>query len=579
MFKLAVFLKPYKKECILGPAFKLLEAVLELLLPTVMVLVINKGVNMHDTAYVLKMGGLMLLMSVLGFGCSIVCQYYAARTSQGFGTTLRNTIFNHISSLSHAEIDKFGTPSLINRITNDVNQLQLAVAMLIRLVIRAPFICIGAIIMAMLLDFKLALILLGATPIFAIILYFIISRSSPLYRSYQKKLDKIALVLRENLSGVRVIRAFAKTDSEKYRFTASSGDLTETAIHVGKVSALLNPLTMLVMNAAIIVILWVGGFHIHAGRLSQGEIIAFVNYITQILLALIVVSNLVIIFTKAFASAGRVNEVLEATTSIPDSANNALLVQDTGMQPMIRFQNVSFSYSATGDMALTDVSVRINRGETVGIIGSTGSGKSTFLNLIPRFYDATEGEVWIDGQNVKEYPLRKLREKIGIVPQKAVLFTGTIGENIRWGRQNATDEEVVAAAKVAQADEFIRKLPDGYNTQVSRGGQNFSGGQKQRLTIARAMVAQPEILLLDDASSALDFATDAALREALRKSAGTMTVLIVSQRASTIKHADKIIVFDDGHITGVGTHDELMDSCEVYKEICRSQLSGEEAGK
>lgn len=579
MFKLAVFLKPYKKECILGPAFKLLEAVLELLLPTVMVLVINKGVNMHDTVYVLKMGGLMLLMSVLGFGCSIVCQYYAARTSQGFGTTLRNTIFNHISSLSYVEIDKFGTPSLINRITNDVNQLQLAVAMLIRLVIRAPFICIGAIIMAMLLDFKLALILLGATPIFAIILYFIISRSSPLYRSYQKKLDKIALVLRENLSGVRVIRAFAKTDSEKYRFTASSDDLTETAIHVGKVSALLNPLTTLVMNAAIIVILWVGGFHIHAGRLSQGEIIAFVNYITQILLALIVVSNLVLIFTKAFASAGRVNEVLEATTSIPDSANNALLVQDTGVQPMIRFQNVSFSYSATGDMALTDVSVRINRGETVGIIGSTGSGKSTFLNLIPRFYDATKGEVWIDGLNVKEYPLRKLREKIGIVPQKAVLFTGTIGENIRWGRQNATDEEVVTAAKIAQADEFIRKLPDGYNTQVSRGGQNFSGGQKQRLTIARAMVEQPEILLLDDASSALDFATDAALREALRKSADTMTVLIVSQRASTIKHADKIIVFDDGHITGVGNHDELMDSCEVYKEICRSQLSGEEAGK
>ncbi len=579
MFKLAVFLKPYKKECILGPAFKLLEAVLELLLPTVMVLVINKGVNMHDTAYVLKMGGLMLLMSVLGFGCSIVCQYYAARTSQGFGTTLRNTIFNHISSLSYAEIDKFGTPSLINRITNDVNQLQLAVAMLIRLVIRAPFICIGAIIMAMLLDFKLALILLGATPVFAIILYFIISKSSPLYRSYQKKLDKIALVLRENLSGVRVIRAFAKTDSEKYRFTASSDDLTETAIHVGKVSALLNPLTTLVMNAAIIVILWVGGLHIHAGRLSQGEIIAFVNYITQILLALIVVSNLVIIFTKAFASAGRVNEVLEATTSIPDSANNALCVQDTDVQPMIRFQNVSFSYSATGDRALTDVSVRINRGETVGVIGSTGSGKSTFLNLIPRFYDATEGEVWIDGLNVKEYPLHKLREKIGIVPQKAVLFTGTLAENIRWGRQNATDEEVVAAAKIAQADEFIRKLPDGYNTQVSRGGQNFSGGQKQRLTIARAMVAQPEILLLDDASSALDFATDAALREALRKSAGTMTVLIVSQRASTIKHADKIIVFDDGHITGVGTHDELMDSCEVYKEICRSQLSGEEAGK
>lgn len=577
LFKLIVFLKPYKKECIIGPAFKLLEAILELLLPTIMALIVNYGVNMHDTEYVLKMGGLMLLMAVLGFGSSMVCQYYAARTSQGFGTTLRNSIFQHISSLSYAEIDKFGTPSLINRITNDVNQLQLAVAMLIRLVIRAPFICIGAIIMAMILDFRLSLVLLAATPVFTAILYFIISKTSPLYRKYQQKLDGMALVILENLSGVRIIRAFAKTRNEKQRFTASNDDLTDTAMQVGKISALLNPLTSVVMNTAIIAILWAGGFHINAGRLSQGEIIAFVNYITQILLALIVVSNLVIIFTKASASARRINEVLSTASSISGKDRSYKPLNTEA--PFIEFDDVSFSYSSTGDMALTDVSVRINRGETVGLIGSTGSGKSTFVNLIPRFYDAGKGKIVVDGVNVKNYSLEALRGKIGVVPQKAVLFTGTVAENIRWGKQDATDEEVRSAAEIAQAHEFIEKLPDGYDTKVARGGMNFSGGQKQRLAIARALAAQPEILILDDSSSALDFATDAALRQALRQRAGNMTVLIVSQRASTIKHADKIIVFEDGRIAGIDTHDRLMNSCEVYREIYLSQLSGKEAGK
>ncbi|WP_315122017.1 ABC transporter ATP-binding protein [uncultured Clostridium sp.] len=578
MFKLAVFLKSYKKECIIGPAFKLLEATFELLMPTIMVLIINNGVDKRNIDYVLKMGGVMFVMAILGFCSSMICQYYAARASQGFGTTLRNTIFKHISSLSYAEIDTLGTSSLINRITNDVNQLQLAVAMLIRLVIRAPFICIGAIIMSMIMDFKLSMIFLTATPIFALILYLVISKSSPLYRKYQQKLDKIALILRENLSGVRVIRAFARTESEKKRFYAANDDLTDTAIHVGKISALLNPMTSFVMNAAIIAILWVAGFHINTGKLSHGEIIAFVNYITQILLALIVVSNLVIIFTKAVTSAGRINEILAASTSIQDKENQVQHII-SGTTPSIQFNSVSFAYNNTGDKVLEDISVTIKRGETIGIIGSTGSGKSTFVNLIPRFYDATEGSIFVDGINVKDYQLHKLRDKISIVPQKAVLFTGTIAENICWGKQNATDKEIIAAAKIAQADEFISKLPDGYNTQVSRGGLNFSGGQKQRLTIARAVVSKPDILILDDSSSALDFATDANLRRAINESSKNMTVLIVSQRASTVKQADKIIVFDDRHITGFGTHKELINNCEVYKEICLSQLSNEEASK
>ncbi|WP_229753404.1 ABC transporter ATP-binding protein [Paenibacillus segetis] len=580
LLKLVTFLKPYRKESIIGPIFKLFEAILELLLPTIVALVINHGVGQGDTSYVLKMGGLMLLMSILGFGCSMVCQYYAARASQGFGTNLRNTMFKHISSLSYAELDQFGTQSLVNRITNDVNQLQLAVAMLIRLVIRAPFICIGAIIMAMILDFRLSLILLAATPIFGIILYLIITRSAPLYRSYQRKLDKLALVLSENLTGVRVIRAFAKSRAERQRFNASSEDITHTAIRVGRVSALLSPMTTLVVNGAIIAILWVGGIHINHGTLSQGEIIAFINYITQILLALIVVSNLVIIFTKASSSASRVNEVLAVTSSIQGtdqaaSGNMEMIKPDV---PVIEFDKVSFGYNTTGEMALSNISVAIHHGETVGIIGGTGMGKSTFINLIPRFYDATEGEVKVDGVNVKDYPLRQLREKIGIVPQKAVLFSGTIAENIRWGHEQATDQEVKLAATIAQADEFISKLPEGYQTVISRGGGNLSGGQKQRLTIARAVAARPEILILDDSSSALDFATDAALRRAIKEHSGGMTLLLVSQRVSTVQHADKIIVFDEGRIVGIGRHEELLQGCDVYREVCNSQLSSQEVG-
>lgn len=578
MFKLKSYLRPYLKESILGPFFKLLEAILELLLPTIVALIINHGIGEKDTDYVLKMGSLMLIMTVLGFGCAMICQYYAARASQGFGTSLRDTLFKHIFTFSHKEMDRFGTSSLVNRITNDVNQLQVAVAMLIRLVIRAPFICIGAIIMSMILDFRLALIVLASTPIFAIVLYLVITKSSPLYRSYQKKLDQVALVLSENLSGVRVIRAFAKRRAERQRFHASSDDVTQTALRVGKIASLLSPATSFVVNGTIIIILWVSGFHIESGSLSQGEVIAFINYVTQILLALIVVSNLVILFTKASSSAARINEVLAVQGTIADGESyNKSKEQDAtpAMTPKIEFKQVSFGYNSTGDLALQDVSVAIYSGQTVGIIGGTGMGKSTFVNLIPRFYDVSQGEVLVDGVNVKDYPLIELRNKMGIVPQKALLFYGTIAENIRWGKDTATDEQIKLAAQIAQADEFISKLPDGYETMIERGGKNLSGGQKQRLTIARAVVANPEILILDDSASALDFATDAALRQAISKYSAQSTVLLVSQRVSTVQHADQIIVFDEGRIVGIGRHEELVDTCEVYREVYVTQQASQ----
>lgn len=616
MFKLRPYLRPYLKESTLGPLFKLFEAILELLLPTIVALIINHGVGTGDVSYVLRMGGLMLGMTALGFGCSLVCQYYAARASQGFGTTLRNRLFGHISSLSFAELERFGTSSLINRVTNDVNQMQLAVAMLIRLVVRAPFICIGALIMSMALDWRLGLILLAATPVFGIIVYLISVKSAPLYRGYQRRLDVLGRVLGENLSGVRVIRAFSKSREERRRFREASDDIATTAIRVGRISTLLNPLTTFFVNATIIVVLWAGGIFIGDGTLSQGVIIAFINYVTQILLALIVVSNLVVIFTRASSSASRINEVLATVSSVPDTAALPSSVKagtqanpaqdeqgadnkapgswgDSGSRSVsgsrsgsdnysdtaVSFENVSFGYNETGELALSDISVSVARGETIGIIGGTGSGKSTFVNLIPRFYDIKRGALKVFGTDVKNYPLAGLRERIAMVPQKASLFSGTIGENIRWGKPDATDEEVRAAARVAQAEEFINKLPGGYDTMVARGGLNLSGGQKQRLTIARAVVGRPDILILDDSSSALDYATDAALRRELKAYGGGMTVLIVSQRVATIKDADRIIVLDEGRIAGVGSHAELLAGCEVYRQINESQLTEEEAAK
>ena len=567
------YLKPYRRHCVLGPLFKLIEAVLELYLPLLMARVIDRGVATGNTGYIVKMGGVMLGIVTVGLCCALVCQYVASVTSQGFGTGVRNAVFQKIATFSHAELDRFGTPSLINRVTNDVNQLQYAVAMLIRLVIRAPFLCIGGVIMALTIDWRLSLVIMVAIPLFVLIITLVMKATVRLHRLVQRKLDGLTLVLRENLSGVRVIRAFARTEREQQRFAGATDEHRDAAIRVGRISAFLNPATQLIMNAAILAIVWFGGVRVEAGGMTTGEIIAFINYVNQILLALIVVANLVITFTKAYASAGRVLEVLETDSSI---AGAAVPPKEDAAAPAVEFDHVSFSYD-DGEDELTDVSFAVPRGATVGVIGGTGSGKTTLMSLLARFYDVRTGTVRVGGVDVRDYPLDALRGKIGLVPQKAELFTGTVAENIRWGRPDADGEAVRRAAAIAQAAEFIERLPQGYDSPVERGGANFSGGQKQRLTIARAMVREPEILILDDASSALDYATDAALRRAVRQASRAMTVFTVSQRVSAVRQADCILVMDDGRLVGVGTHEELLASCGVYQEICRSQERGEEA--
>ncbi len=571
MFKLAKkYLGAFKKELIIGPLAKLTEAIFELIVPLIMADIIDVGVNGGaGKPYIYRMGGIMILMGALGLGCALVCQYLASRASQGVGTVIRNDLFRHIGELSHAELDRFGTPSLITRVTNDVNQVQSAVAMLIRLVVRAPFLVIGAAVMAMAIDLKLSLVFLAVMPLVAAVLYFIMFRSIPFYKVIQKKLDKISLITRESLTGARVIRAFSREKAEEERFAEANDDFAVTSMRVGRLSALLNPLTYAIMNLAIAAIIWFGGFRVDSGALSQGQVIAFVNYMTQISLALVVVANLVVLFTKAAASSARINEVFDTEASVTDGDGANI----SNRAPKIEFKNVSFSYSEGGDNALENISFSVNRGETVGIIGGTGSGKSTLVNLIPRFYDAEQGEVLIDGADVKQYTLKELRGKIGVVPQKAMLFSGTIAENLRWGNENATEEQLSKAAEIAQAKEFIDKMPEGMNTFINQGGRNLSGGQKQRLTIARALTRSPEILILDDSASALDFATDAALRKAIGENTENMTVVIVSQRANSIRHADKIIVLDDGEAVGIGTHDQLMESCGVYREIVMSQES------
>ena len=576
MFKLLPYLKNYKKEVIIGPIFKLLEAIFELMVPLVMAKIIDIGVKNGDYNYVIKAGIALLVLGFLGLFCALVCQYSAAKASQGFGTDLRNDLFSHINSLSHSEIDMIGTSSLITRLTNDVNQLQLAVAMFIRLAFRAPFIIIGSAVMAMTLDLKLSIVFLFAIPLISLTLFWVMSKSIPFYSNIQKKLDKISLITEENLEGARVIRAFSKEENEKKRFFDASDDYTIASINVSKISALLNPLTSIIMNFAIVAILWYGGYRVNIGALTQGQIIAFVNYMTQISLTLVVFANLVVIFTKAFASGERVYEILEINSSITDKntkispVSNALKVE---------FKNVSFSYKGSNKNSLSNANIKVNTGETIGIIGGTGSGKSTLINLIPRFYEATEGEVLIDGVNVKDYNLNSLRDKIGIVPQKAALFSGTLRENMTLGNKNASDEEIKKAFDIAQASEFVSSLSKGLDTVILQGGKNLSGGQKQRLTIARALVKNPEILILDDSASALDFATDAKLRKAIKEETKNMTVFIISQRATSIKNADKIIVLDNGNIVGIGSHSELLKNCTVYKEICLSQLSSEEVEK
>ena len=574
--KLLQSVREYKKQSIIAPLLVTLEVLMEVLIPLEMAKIIDIGVKNGDYGYVVKSGFTLLVLGFLGLFCALVCQYSAAKASQGFGTDLRNDLFSHINSLSHSEIDMVGTSSLITRLTNDVNQLQLAVAMFIRLAFRAPFIIIGSAVMAMTLDLKLSIVFLFAIPLISLTLFWVMSKSIPFYSNIQKKLDKISLITEENLEGARVIRAFSKEENEKKRFYNASDDFTVASINVSKISALLNPLTSIIMNFAIVAILWYGGYRVNIGALTQGQIIAFVNYMTQISLTLVVFANLVVIFTKAFASGERVQEILEIHSSITDKNTKISPVSNA---PKVEFKNVSFSYKGSNKNSLSNANIKVNTGETIGIIGGTGSGKSTLINLIPRFYDVTEGEVLVDGVNVKDYNLNSLRDKIGIVPQKAALFSGSLRENMTIGNKNASDEEIKKAFDIAQASEFVNSLSEGLDTVILQGGKNLSGGQKQRLTIARALVKNPEILILDDSASALDFATDAKLRKAIKEGTKNMTVFIISQRATSIKNTDKIIVLDNGNIVGIGSHNELLKNCKVYKEICLSQLSSEEVDK
>lgn len=568
MLKLIPFLKNYKKQCILGPLFKFTEAVFELIVPIVMAKIIDVGIKNNDKPYIFKMGGIMVALGVIGLIIALTAQYFAAQASQGFGTEVRNAMFKHIQKLSTSDIEKFGAPSLITRITNDINQLQVGVAMTIRLFLRSPFLIIGATIMSFTIDAKLALIFLITTPIIAFIIYIIMSRCVPYFKKNQKILDRISLITRENLSGIRVIRAFSKQNAEIENFNEANDDYMKTSLRVGRISVLLNPLTYVVLNLGIIAVIWFGGGRVYKGELLQGEIIALVNYMTQILLSLIVLANLVVIYMKSFASALRVVEVLNVQSSINDG-EVANLSGD--FDKIVEFKNVYFNYPDSSEPALEDITFDIKKGETIGIIGGTGSGKSTLINLIMRFYDITSGELLFCGENISKYKLHNLRDKIGLVPQKAVLFAGTLRENMQLGKQNATDEEIFKALEVAQAKEFVDKYEEKLDKKIEQKGKNLSGGQRQRLTIARAIVSEPDLLILDDSASALDFATDAKLRKAIYNLNKDMSVIIISQRATSIKNADKIIVMDDGKICGIGKHDELINTCEVYQEIYNSQ--------
>ncbi len=587
MRKLARYLKYFKIEVTIGPLFKFLEAVFELIVPLVMAKIIDIGIAGNDKSYVLKSGALMVLLGVLGLCFALICQYLASKASQGVGTMIRDDMFSHINALSHAEIDKIGTTSLITRMTNDVNQIQVAVAMLIRLVVRAPFLVIGATVMAIMIDVKLSMIFLVMAVLVALVLYFIMSRSIPFYRVIQKKLDKVSFITRENLIGSRVVRAFTKQEKEKEKFNNASDDLADTAIKVGKLSAILNPLNLVILNFAIVAIIWFGGFQVDNGELTQGKVIALVNYMTQISIALVVVANLVVVFTKGAASAARINEVFDLTSSVNNNDKNMNDVAAKG-EAKIEFRDVSFSYPNSPELSLMNINFRINAGETIGIIGGTGSGKTTLLQLMPRFYDATSGNVLVDGIDVRDIDKDALRHKFGIVPQKAVLFTGTIKENLQWGKEDITDDEAFRAIEMAQASEFVNELPKKLDSKMIQGGKSLSGGQRQRMSIARAIARNPEILVLDDSFSALDYATDAKLRASIAKLKKNsednvdnglikpMTVVIVSQRCNTVKNADNIIVMDDGKVAGIGKHDELFESCELYREIYLSQLKKEE---
>ena len=572
MRKLVRYLKNYKLNLTLGPLAKLTEAIFELIVPLVMSDIIDNGIDGDGgLEYVLTHGAIMVALGVMGLACALTCQYLAAKCSQGFGTELRNDLFRHINTLSFKELDKFGTPSIVNRLSSDVNQLQYMVAMLIRLVIRAPFLVIGAAVMAMTINLKLSLIFIAAAPLIAVVLYFIMSRSIPLYKNVQQKLDKVAQITRENLSGVRVVRAFSEQEYEKDRFDKSADELTRGAIVVGRISALLNPATFVIINAAIIAILWFGGGLVNTGEMTQGEVFAFVNYMTQISLALVVVAQLVVTVTKAIASGTRVVELLDASPSITDDGNAEV---DTSVDaPAVKFDHVSFGYNE-GKYTLTDLTLTVPRGASVGVIGGTGSGKSTLVNLLARFYDVSEGSVELFGTDVKKYPLKQLRRTVAYVPQNTMLFSGTIRSNLLMGGRDADDETLWRCLETAQAASFVREKEKGLDSVVMQGGKNFSGGQRQRLAVARALAAHSDILVLDDSSSALDFATDLNMRTAINATRGDTTLFLVSQRATSLKDCDVIVVLDGGLVAGIGKHDDLLKTCDVYREIYLSQTDG-----
>ncbi|WP_368142505.1 ABC transporter ATP-binding protein [Collinsella aerofaciens] len=580
----------FRRYMVIGPACKLIEVIFDLLTPLVIAQMIDKGIGAHDVSAVVHYGILLAAMAVIGISFTLVCQKMAALTSQGMGTDIRGALYEHINKLSYAELDRFGTPSLITRITNDVNQVQLAVALGVRMLIRWPFLAVGSMIAALAIDLKLGMIFLICTPAIGLVFWFVMARCIPYYKQLQAKLDRIALICREGLSGARVVRAFVREGHERERFAQAADDQARVAIAVGKLSSILNPVTFLVMNLGVCAILWVGGIQVNVGELTQGQVMAFVNYMTQTLTSIVYVANLVVVFTKASASASRINEVLNCVPSITDEGNQPVaLLEPSAMGnavpvPALSLSHASFSFGAGAANAVNDVTLELPLGKTLGIIGGTGSGKSTLVSLIPRLYDAGVGSVSVMGSDVRAWPLDQLRHVVATVPQRASLVSGTIRSNLTWRDESATDEELWAALDIAQASEFVHNKPQGLDAPVEAGGKNFSGGQRQRLTIARALVGSPQILIMDDSASALDFKTDAALRHAIRErsvrgaAAGglPLTTVIVSQRVSTVRDADMICVLDHGSVAGLGTHDELYANCQLYREICQSQLRREE---
>lgn len=577
----------FRRHMVIGPACKLIEVIFDLLTPLVIAQMIDKGIGSHDVDAVVHYGMVLAAMAVIGISFTLVCQKMAALTSQGMGTDIRGALYQHINKLSYAELDRFGTPSLITRITNDVNQVQLAVALGVRMLIRWPFLAVGSMVAALAIDLKLGVIFLICTPAIGLVFWFVMARCIPYYKQLQAKLDRIALICREGLSGARVVRAFVREDHERERFAQAADDQANTAIAVGKLSSILNPVTFLVMNLGVCAILWVGGIQVNVGDLTQGQVMAFVNYMTQTLTSIVYVANLVVVFTKASASASRINEVLNCEPSIADEGNQPVALPKPGNVapvPALSLSHASFSFGAGAANAVNDVTLELPLGKTLGIIGGTGSGKSTLVSLIPRLYDASAGSVSVMSADVRAWPLDQLRHVVATVPQRASLVSGTIRSNLTWRDESATDEELWAALDMAQASEFVRNKPQGLDAPVEAGGKNFSGGQRQRLTIARALVGSPQVLIMDDSASALDFKTDAALRHAIRERSVRgaaegglpLTTVIVSQRVSTVRDADMICVLDHGSVAGLGTHDELYATCQLYREICQSQLRREE---